>query len=190
MMPPIRTRFTGDTTASQVVAGIDLTGMRAIVTGGASGIGVETVRALAGAGAEVTLAVSDTTAGAHAAAAIDGSTRVLALDLADPSSVAAFTAAWTGPLHLLIANAGVMRLPDLRRSSAGVELQLATNHLGHFQLALGLQQALVAGAAARGEARIVALSSRAHLEGGVDFDDINFEKRPYDPMSAYAQPPV
>ena len=105
------------------------------------------------------------------------------LDLADPASVAAFTANWDGPLHLLVNNAGVMALPDLQLTPAGWEMQLATNHLGHFALASGLHDAL----AAAGNARIVSLSSRGHLRSPVVFDDLNFAARPYDPWLAYGQ---
>jgi NAD(P)-dependent dehydrogenase (short-subunit alcohol dehydrogenase family) len=107
---------------------------------------------------------------------------VAPLDLADPASVIAFTAAWTGPLHLLVNNAGIM-LADQQRTAAGWELQFAVNHLGHFALAIGLHRAL----AAAGGARIVALSSRGHLRAPIDFDDVNFESRPFDPLLAYGQ---
>jgi NAD(P)-dependent dehydrogenase (short-subunit alcohol dehydrogenase family) len=161
----ITTPFGFESTAAEVVAGIDLGGRRAIVTGSSSGIGVETARALAAAGAEVTLAVRNTEAGAKTAADITTTTRnaavhVMELDLADPRSVAAFGAGWSGPLDLLINNAGVMAIPDLRLTPQGWELQFATNHLGHFALALGLRDSL---AAAPAGARIVSLSSRAHL---------------------------
>jgi NAD(P)-dependent dehydrogenase (short-subunit alcohol dehydrogenase family) len=184
----IRTPFGFESTAAEVITGIDLLGNRAIVTGGSSGIGIETARALAVAGADVTLAVRDTEAGVRTAADITAATgntavHVGRLDLADPGSVAAFVAAWSGPLHLLINNAGVMGLPDLVRTSEGWELQFATNHLGHFALALGLHPAL----AAAGGARIVSLSSEAHLRAPVVFDDVNFVSRPYDPWLAYGQ---
>jgi NAD(P)-dependent dehydrogenase (short-subunit alcohol dehydrogenase family) len=183
----ITTPFTAQSTAAEAAAGIDLTGRRAIVTGAASGIGVETARALAGAGAEVTLAVRNIEAGEQAAKDIRETTGnnavfVAPLDLADQGSVAAFVAAWDGPLHLLINNAGVMYTPDLR-TPEGWEMQFATNHLGHFALATGLHPAL----AAADRARVVALSSVGHLEHPVDFDDINFERRAYDPQVAYAQ---
>jgi len=183
----ISTPFTADSTAAEVVAGIDLTDKRAIVTGGASGIGVETARALAGAGAEVTLAVRDTAAGEATAADITGTTankaiHVAQLDLADQDSVATFVAAWDGPLHILVNNAGIMATPELR-TPQGWELQFATNHLGHFALALGLHDAL----AAAGSARVVAVSSVGHVNGEVLFDDINFEHHPYDPWAAYSQ---
>jgi NAD(P)-dependent dehydrogenase (short-subunit alcohol dehydrogenase family) len=184
----ITTPFGFASTAAEVIEGIDLTGRRAVVTGGASGIGVETARALAGAGAEVTLAVRDTAAGGRTAAAIAASTgrddvRVGHLDLADQASVAAFAEGWSGPLHLLVNNAGVMMLPDLVRTRDGREMQFATNHLGHFALAVGLHGAL----AAAGDARIVSVSSRAHLNSPVVFDDLDFDRRPYDPALAYAQ---
>ncbi|MFD5783171.1 SDR family NAD(P)-dependent oxidoreductase [Streptomyces sp. NPDC126933] len=179
--------FNARTTAAEVVAGIDLTGHRAVVTGAASGIGVETARALAAAGAEVTLAVRSVEAGERTAEDISATTGnkhvlVAPLDLADQASVAAFTAAWDGPLHILVNNAGVMMTPETR-TPEGWELQFATNHLGHFALATGLHPAL----AAAGRARVVALSSIAHLRNPVDFDDIHFRVRAYDPRVAYAQ---
>jgi NAD(P)-dependent dehydrogenase (short-subunit alcohol dehydrogenase family) len=185
----ITTPFGFDSTAADVIAGIELTGKRAIVTGGSSGIGVETARALASAGAEVTLAVRNPVAGAETATDIsettdNGEVRVGRLDLADPVSVSAFVAGWSGPLDLLINNAGVMAVPDLQLTPEGWELQFATNHLGHFALTVGLRDAL---AEAAGGARIVSLTSRGHLRSPVVFDDINFASRPYDPMLAYAQ---
>jgi NAD(P)-dependent dehydrogenase (short-subunit alcohol dehydrogenase family) len=184
----ITTPFGFDSTAAEVVEGIDLAGKRAIVTGGASGIGIETARALAGAGADVTLAVRDTDAGDRTAADITATTgnarvHVDRLDLADLASVAAFADGWNGPLGVLVNNAGVMALPELQLTADGVELQFATNHLGHFALALGLHDAL----AAAGDAHIVSLSSRGHLRSAVDFGDLNFSSRPYDPWLAYGQ---
>lgn len=176
------TPFGAESTAAEVIAGVDLTGKRAIVTGGASGIGVETARALAGAGAEVTLAVRNLDAGHKTAADIGGDVRVAPLELVDPASVAAFVAAWDGPLHILVNNAGVMAAP-LTRTAEGWELQLATNHLGHFGLTTGLHGAL----AAAGGARVVSVSSAGHLRAGVDFDDLMFERREYDPWAAYGQ---
>ena len=192
----VTTPFTAESTAAEVVEGRDLAGRRAVVTGAASGIGVETARALASAGAEVTLAVRDITAGERVAADLAGSTgnpsiRVAPLDLADQRSVAAFVAGWEGPLHILVNNAGVMMTPELR-TPQGWELQFATNHLGHFALTTGLLPALAAGAAegadgADGGARVVSLSSSGHLRGAVDFDDIHFRRRAYDPVTAYGQ---
>jgi NAD(P)-dependent dehydrogenase (short-subunit alcohol dehydrogenase family) len=185
---PIRTPFGFKSTAAEVIAGIDISGKRTIVTGGSSGIGVETARALASAGADVTLAVRDTDAGQRTASEITESTgndavRVGRLDLADPASVAAFVAVWDGPLDILVNNAGVMALPELRLTPGCWELQFATNHLGHFALAHGLHASL----AASGHARIVSLSSRGHLRSPVVFEDINFSHRPYDPWLAYGQ---
>jgi NAD(P)-dependent dehydrogenase (short-subunit alcohol dehydrogenase family) len=184
----ITTPFGFHSTAAEVIEGIDLSGKRAIVTGGSSGIGVDTARALAGAGAEVTLAVRDTGAGERTATDIRADTgsdavHVGRLDLADPASVAAFVASWRGPLDILVNNAGVMALPDLQLTPEGWELQFATNHLGHFALALGLHDAL----AAAGAARVVSVSSRGHLRSPVLFEDINFASRPYDPWLAYGQ---
>jgi NAD(P)-dependent dehydrogenase (short-subunit alcohol dehydrogenase family) len=107
---------------------------------------------------------------------------VAPLDLADQTSVAAFVANWRGPLHALVNNAGIMATP-LMRTPQGWEMQFATNHLGHFALATGLHDAL----AAAGAARVVSVSSVGHVNGGVDFDDLNFERRPYDPWVAYSQ---
>jgi NAD(P)-dependent dehydrogenase (short-subunit alcohol dehydrogenase family) len=178
------TEFGFDSTAAEVVEGIDLSGKRAIVTGAASGIGIETARALAGAGAEVTLAVRNLQAGERVAADIGERARVAPLELADPASVDAFVRAWDGPLDVLVNNAGVMALPELQTSALGYELQFHTNHLGHFQLALGLHGAL---AAAPDGARIVSVSSSAHLRSPVVWDDIHFAFRPYDPWLAYGQ---
>ena len=183
----IITPFNAQSTAAEVIAGVDLTGRRTIVTGGASGIGVETARALASAGAEVTLAVRDTEAGQTVAediVATTGNKQLLVahLDLADQRSVAAFVAGWDGPLHILVNNAGVMASPEAH-TPQGWELQFATNHLGHFALATGLHGAL---AAADG-ARIVSVSSSAHRHSPVVFEDIHFRERAYDPWLAYGQ---
>jgi NAD(P)-dependent dehydrogenase (short-subunit alcohol dehydrogenase family) len=183
----ITTPFGFDSTAAEVAAGIDLGGRRAIVTGASSGIGIETARALAGAGADLTLAVRDTDAGDRTAADITATTgnaaiHVARLDLADQGSVAAFVANWSGPLHILVNNAGVL-VTELQLTPEGWELQFATNHLGHFALALGLHDSL----AAAGDARVVSLSSEAHLRAPLVFDDLNFASRPYDPMLAYGQ---
>jgi NAD(P)-dependent dehydrogenase (short-subunit alcohol dehydrogenase family) len=173
--------FGYESTALEVVEGIDLTGKRAIVTGGASGIGVETARALASAGAEVTLAVRDVEAGERVATEV-GATNVAYLELAKLESVEAFARAWDGPLHILVNNAGVMAIPELELNGDGLEMQFATNHVGHFALAVGLHGAL----AAEG-ARIVAVSSSGHLRSPVIFDDLNFAFREYTPFLAYGQ---
>jgi NAD(P)-dependent dehydrogenase (short-subunit alcohol dehydrogenase family) len=127
----------------------------------------------------VTIAVRNVEA---AAAAIGHGVRVAPLDLASRASVAAFVDAWTGPLHILVNNAGIMANPETR-TPEGWELQFATNHLGHFQLATGLHRAL----AAAGRARVVVVSSVGHVNGGVLFDDVNFLRSPYDPWVAYSQ---
>ena len=185
-MPLITTRFDATSTADDVVEGLDLSGKRAVVTGGASGIGVETARSLARAGAEVTIAVRDAAAGQRVAADITLATgtpvRVAHLDLVDRPSITAFCEAWTGPLHLLVNNAGVMACP-LTRTPEGWELQFATNHLGHFALALGLHGSL----AEAGGARIVSVSSTGHFASPVVFDDLHFDRRDYEPWSAYGQ---
>ncbi|GIG85409.1 SDR family NAD(P)-dependent oxidoreductase [Plantactinospora endophytica] len=183
----ITTPFGAQSTAAEVIAGVDLLDQRAIVTGAASGIGVETARALARAGADVTLGVRDIMAGERVAREVAASTgndrvRAAVLDLADLGSVRAFVADWTGPLHILVNNAGVMA-PPLTRTAPGWELQFATNHLGHFALTTGLHDAL----AAAGRSRVASVSSRGHLRGQVDFDDPNFERREYDPWVGYGQ---
>ncbi|HTA02792.1 MAG TPA: SDR family NAD(P)-dependent oxidoreductase [Streptosporangiaceae bacterium] len=191
MTTRITTPYSAQTTADDIVAGLDLTGQRIVVTGGASGIGLETARSLAGAGAEVTLAVRDLAAGRQAAALLMGETGskqvlVAPLDLADQTSVRSFVASWHGPLDVLINNAGLMAAP-LMRTPEGWEMQFATNHLGHFTLATGLRGALATAARTSGQARVVSVSSSAHLRSGIDFDDIHFRVRPYDAWLAYAQ---
>ncbi|MGH9046155.1 MAG: SDR family NAD(P)-dependent oxidoreductase [Acidimicrobiales bacterium] len=182
----ITTSFDAESTAADVIAGIDLKGRRAIVTGASSGIGVETARVLAIAGAEVTLAVRDVDAGERTAheigSAISTPIAVAHLELADRSSVKEFVATWDGPLDILVNNAGIMATPEMR-SPEGWELQFATNHLGHFGLAAGLQPWL----AASGNARVVSVSSSGHRFSPVVFDDIHFEHRPYDAWAAYGQ---
>jgi NAD(P)-dependent dehydrogenase (short-subunit alcohol dehydrogenase family) len=186
-MDRITTPFGFCSTAADVASGLDLAGRRAVITGAASGIGVETARALASTGCEVVLAVRDVAAGARtandiAAATGNAAVRAAELDLADLGSVAAFVDAWQGPLHILVNNAGVMACPE-RYTTDGWELQLATNHFGHFALATGLHAAL----AADGSARIVAVSSTGHQTSPVVFDDLNFAFRPYDRWLAYGQ---
>ena len=186
-MSLITTKFGATSTAAEVIAGTDLSNKRAIVTGSSSGIGIETARALASAGAEVTLAVRNTDAGHRVAEDIIATTgnpyvKVALLDLADRASIASFVASWEGPLNILVNNAGVMATPETR-TPEGWELQFAVNHLGHFALAVGLHKAL---ARADG-ARVVSVSSAGHLRSPVVFDDINFLHRPYDPFLAYGQ---
>jgi NAD(P)-dependent dehydrogenase (short-subunit alcohol dehydrogenase family) len=156
----------------------DMTGRRVIVTGANSGIGRAAARALAGAGARVTLAVRDTDKGQTAAAAMPGETDVRRLDLASLASVREFAAAWEGDLDLLINNAGVM-VPPLGRTADGFELQFGTNHLGHFALT-NLLLTHVKG-------RVVTVSSTAHRMGAIDFDDLNWERKSYKAWRAYGQ---
>jgi len=176
------TTFGKRATAAEVLDGVDLNGRRMIVTGGSSGLGVETVRALAGAGAQVTIATRNP-ASAEALVKEFPGTRVVALDLADLASVRAFCDAWDGPLDALVANAGIMMLPTREVNAQGWEMQLATNYLGHFALAVGLRPALQAAE----NARVAVVSSGAQLRAGFDFDDPQFERRAYDPFVAYAQ---
>ena len=187
-MSKLVTPFGFESTTSDVLQGVDLSGRTALVTGANAGIGYETGRALADAGAEVVVAARRDSAGSEAAAQIAASTgnphvsHVL-LDLADLDSVARAASAWSGPLHILVCNAGIMAVPELTRTVQGHELQFATNYLGHFALAAGLREAL----AAAGRARIVSLSSSAHLYSPVVFGDLDFRFRPYDPRQAYAE---
>jgi NAD(P)-dependent dehydrogenase (short-subunit alcohol dehydrogenase family) len=180
--------FGFSSTADDVVSDLDLHGRRALVTGAASGIGVETARALARAGAETVIAARDLTAAERVAADIRASTgneavSAVHLDLLDRASIDRLVDGYSGPLHILVNNAGVMAVPELRLSTEGHELQFATNHLGHFRLASGLRPALYDA----GGARVVSVSSRAHLNSPVVFDDIDFAQRTYDPVLAYAQ---
>jgi NAD(P)-dependent dehydrogenase (short-subunit alcohol dehydrogenase family) len=187
-MDRISTPFGFSSTADDVLRGVNLDGKHAVVTGAASGIGTETARALAHAGAGVTLAVRNLDAGKVVAqriteASANRNVFVRYLDIADQHSVATFVAGWKGPLHILVNNAGIMALPSLERTSAGWEMQFATNFLGHFALTVGLRDAL---AAADG-ARIVSLSSSANMIAPVFFDDLHFDFLPYDPVVAYGQ---
>ncbi len=156
----------------------DLSGQTAVVTGASSGIGVETARGLAAAGARVVLAVRDTAKGARVAAGLRGETEVRPLDLADLASVHAFARDWSGPIDLLINNAGIMAVQE-GRTADGFELHIGTNHLGHFALTVLLLPHL------RG--RIVTVSSLAAARGRIDLDDLNWERRPYRPWQAYCQ---
>lgn len=183
----VRTPFGPTSTADEVIAGVDLSGKRAVVTGASSGIGEETARALASAGAEVTLAVRNLESGRAATATIAKTTGqelvdAAPLDLSDRRSVRAFVIAWRGPLHILVNNAGIMATPE-QRTAEGWEMQFATNYLGHFGLTTGLHDAL----GAAGSARIVNVSSVGHVNGEVMFDDPNFERHRYDPWAAYSQ---
>lgn len=188
MKQPVSTPFGFKSTAAEVTAGVDLSGKVAIVTGGTSGIGIDTAYALATAGAEVVLAVRRLDVGESVAAEIRMATanskvRVARLDLSEMASVGAFVAGWRGPLHILVNNAGVMAIPTLERTPQGWEMQFATNFLGHFALTVGLHDALVE---AKG-ARIVSVSSSGNFIAPVLFDDLHFDFMPYDPFVAYGQ---
>ena len=187
-MTRLETPFGFHSTTSDVLQGVDLSGKTTLVTGANAGIGYETARALASAGAAVVVAARRDTAGRDAAARIAGSTGNpnvwhVRLDLADLESVARLLSAWDGPLHILVNNAGVMDVPGLTRTAQGHELQFGTNYLGHFALTLGLHDALADG----GGARIVSLSSTAHLHSPGVFGDLDVRFRPYDPRGAYAE---
>lgn len=183
---PLPSGFGAASTARELLGDRRLDGRVAVITGGYAGVGLETTRVLAEAGATVIVPARSLD---KARAALQGLPGVeigaIALDLADPVSIDAFAASFIAsgrPLHLLINNAGIMAAP-LSRDARGLESQLATNHLGHFQLTARLWPSLLR---AKG-ARVVALTSRAHARGGVDFDDPSFERRPYDKWAAYAQ---
>ena len=181
---PIGSGFTAAATAAEVIQGIDLTGKLAIVTGGYSGIGLETTRALTKAGAKVIVPARDRR---KAEAALSGmpSVELETLDLTDPASIKTFAGRMVSsarPVSMLVNSAGIMATP-LLRDAEDHEGQFATNHLGHFRLTLALWPVL---AAADG-ARVVSVSSRGHQIAGIDFDDIDFKARPYDKWIAYGQ---
>src|SRR5262245_24902534 len=188
-MPTAR-HFDQSSTAEQVLEGIDLSGRVAIVTGASGGLGAESARALAARGAAVTLAARDTGKAEQVAAAIRAAhpaarLEVRSLQLDRPDSVRAFAKGWLADhraLHLLLNNAGVMACP-LARTPEGWELQFATNHLGHFLLTALLAPAL----RAAGGARVANTSSAGHRFSPVVFEDIHFERRPYDKWVSYGQ---
>lgn len=155
-----------------------MTGRTVIVTGANSGIGRAAASALAGAGANVVLAVRNIEKGQAAAAAMPGKTDVRRLDLASLESVREFAGSWTGEIDILINNAGVM-VPPLSRTVEGFELQFGTNHLGHFALTNLLLERITG--------RVVTVSSGAHRMGTIDFDDLNWERKPYRAWRAYGQ---
>jgi NAD(P)-dependent dehydrogenase (short-subunit alcohol dehydrogenase family) len=179
---PIRSDFNASSTAADVIRGHDLRGRTAIVTGGSAGIGLETTRVLASAGARVIVPARDIQ---KARAAVGTLATVEPMELTDPASIAAFAdrILKSGtPLDLLINNAGIMALP-LTRVARNIEAQFATNHVGHFELTVRLWPALQKAQAPR----IISLSSVGHRRAPVDFDDWNFERKPYDRWGAYGQ---
>jgi NAD(P)-dependent dehydrogenase (short-subunit alcohol dehydrogenase family) len=181
---PLNSRFDATSSTDDVIAGVDLRGRTAIVTGGYSGLGLETTRALASAGASVVVPARSAGKARAALSGLEG-VELAALDLLDPASIAAFarTIVDSGrAVHMLVNSAGVMATP-LRRDARGHEQQFSANHLGHFALAVQLWPALVRA----GAARLVSVSSRGHRFAGIDFDDPDFERRPYDKWQAYGQ---
>ncbi|WP_435768913.1 oxidoreductase [Nocardioides sp. SYSU DS0651] len=183
---PVGSPFGATSTAAEVLAGVDLAGRLAVVTGGYSGIGLATVAALAEAGAEVLVPARRPAEAREALAGVPGASRVTvaAMDLADQASVAAWAdgvLAAGRPVDVVIGNAGVMATPETR-VGPGWELQLATNHLGHFALVARLWPLLVA---AR-DARVVSVSSLGHHHSPIRWDDPGFE-RGYDKWQAYGQ---
>jgi NAD(P)-dependent dehydrogenase (short-subunit alcohol dehydrogenase family) len=186
---PLNSPFGFASTAADVVTGHDLTGRYVVVTGGHSGLGLETVRALATAGATVIVGARDPEAALKALAPIPGRVGVGQLDLADLNSVAAFAERYlaTGfPVHSLINNAGIMACPETRVGPYGWEAQLATNHHGHFVLTMKLLPALRR-AAPDGGVRVVNVSSVGHVITGMRFHDPHFRIEPYDKWQAYGQ---
>ena len=153
-----------------------MSGRTVVVTGASSGLGLIIARQLAGAGARVVLAVRDGAKGQSAAATMQGRTEVRQLDLSRQDSVRAFAAAWTGPLDILINNAGIMQVP-WARTCDGFEVQIATNHLGPFTLTTLLMQHITD--------RVVTVSSEMHKRGHIDPEDLNGENRPYDAFQTY-----
>jgi NAD(P)-dependent dehydrogenase (short-subunit alcohol dehydrogenase family) len=187
-MRRIVTPFGFGSTAEDVARDLNLAGRRIIIPGGAAGIGLATARVLSAAGAEITLAVRRPEAAAPVAEALRRTTgnsavEVRELDVADLRSVRAFVQDWSGPLHVLINNAGIMATPERELTPQGYELQFGTNYLGHFALTRGLHRSL---AAATG-ARVVSVSSSGHLFSPVIFDDLGFDFVPYTPIGAYGQ---
>jgi NAD(P)-dependent dehydrogenase (short-subunit alcohol dehydrogenase family) len=181
---PIGSGFGFHSTASEVLEGIDLGGKLVIVTGGYSGIGTETVRALTAAGATAIVPARRRAAAEQALEGIPG-VELDDLDLGDQASVRAFAERFLAsgrPLDILLNNAGIMAAPEAR-VGPGWESQFGTNHLGHFTLTNLLWPAL----AASGDARVVALSSRGHKRSAIRFDDLMFTRDPYDKWQAYGQ---
>ncbi|MGI4813869.1 MAG: oxidoreductase [Janthinobacterium lividum] len=181
---PIHSGFGSRTTAQEALAGQDLSGKIAIVTGGYSGLGLETTRVLAEAGATVIVPARRLD---HARSVLKNipRTEVASLDLLDPVSIDAFARNFIAskrPLHILVNSAGIMATP-LQRDARGYESQFAANHLGHFQLVAGLWPALREASGAR----VVSVSSRGHRIDGVHFDDPHFERREYHKWKAYGQ---
>lgn len=181
---PIESPLTSASTASEVMAGVDLTGQLVVVTGGYSGIGLITAKNLAFAGAQVIVPARDLERARMAVEGIENIS-IHAMDLLNPESIQEFSQGLVSrgqPVSLLINCAGVMATP-LKRDAEGHEGQFSINHLGHFRLTCGLWPMLIKAS----EARVVSMSSRGHRIAGIDFDDIDFLHRPYDKWVAYGQ---
>ncbi|PYF74360.1 SDR family NAD(P)-dependent oxidoreductase [Pedobacter nutrimenti] len=181
---PLNSGFNASSTATEVVKGIDLTGKIAIVTGGNAGIGLETVKVLAAAGATVIALARDLEKAKKNLHCIPN-VELETMDLMDPATIDAFAKKFLAsgrPLHILINNAGIMWVP-LQRDSRGIESQLATNYLGQFQLTARLWPVLKA---ANG-ARVVNVSSYGHQMAPFNFDDPNFMHREYQTLLGYGQ---
>jgi len=184
LQQPLSSGFSAASTATEVIKGVDLQGKTAIVTGGYAGIGLETVKVLANAGATIWVPARDTAKAVKNLSDISN-VRVKEMDLMDPVSIQRFASEFISsgnPLHLLINNAGIMWVP-LRRDSRGYESQLVTNHLGHFQLTALLWPALKK---ANG-ARVVNVSSFGHQIAPFNFDDPDFLHRDYETLQGYGQ---
>ena len=182
---PTNSGFTGRSTGDDVLAGIDLTGRTAIVTGGYSGLGLETTRALARAGARVVVAVRTPEKAADSLASLEGQVETAPLDLSELSSVRDFADQMVqrlDRLDLLINNAGIMACP-LARVGPGWESQFGVNHMGHFALTRGLLPLL----RHADRPRVVCLSSGAHKRSDIRWDDIGYDRSPYDKWQAYGQ---
>lgn len=182
---PTQSGYDAKSTGAEVLAGIDLSGKTAIVTGGYSGIGLEAVRGLADHGARVIVPVRTPEKAAEALAGLSGDITTAPMDLADIASVRSFAqsvVAAEPKLDLLINNAGIMACPEAR-VGPGWESQFGVNHMGHFALTTELMPLLTATPGAR----VVALSSAAHRMSDVHWDDIQFERTDYDKWQAYGQ---
>lgn len=185
--------FNRDSTADDVLEGVDLTARTAIITGASGGLGAETARALVSKGCAVTITARNISKGQGVVDSVlrefpDAEIDVGELELSVPDSINAFSEEWLakhGQLDMLILNAGIMACP-LSRTQQGWEMQLATNHFGHFLLTQQLMPALTKAGQDRG-ARVIALSSAGHVMSGVLFDDLHFENNEYNPWIAYGQ---
>ena len=182
---PLNSGFGAKSTGAEVVADRELAGRVAVVTGGYSGIGLETVRALAAKGVRVIVPVRDRAKAGPALAGVAGQVEAADLDLGDLASVRRFAESLVATLprlDLLINNAGIMACPETR-VGPGWEAQFGTNHLGHMALTLGLMGLLTR----TGQVRVVALSSTGHKISAIRWDDIHFRTTPYDKWQAYGQ---